>query len=94
MTIGFSKTISKLKQGPGGSMSSVVGLPNNTYKPITNARGFAFGFVNYKKGALDSQFFLLVCQKYESNSDQFFNIVINKVPNFQYKIWNIISFIY
>ena len=28
--------------------------------------------------------FLLVCQKYESNSDQFFNIVINKVPNFQY----------
>ena len=24
------------KQGPGGSMSLVVGLPNNSYKPITN----------------------------------------------------------
>ena len=24
------------KQGPGGSMSQVVGLPNNSYKPITN----------------------------------------------------------
>jgi hypothetical protein len=23
-------------EGPGGSMSSVVGLPNNSYKPITN----------------------------------------------------------
>jgi len=23
-------------QGPGGSMSKVVGLPNNSYKPITN----------------------------------------------------------
>ena len=26
----------KLVQGPGGSMSQVVGLPNNPYKPITN----------------------------------------------------------
>ena len=24
------------RQGPGGSMSWVVGLPNNSYKPITN----------------------------------------------------------
>ena len=24
--------------GPGGSMSQVVGLPNNAYKPITNTR--------------------------------------------------------
>ena len=23
-------------RGPGGSMSEVVGLPNNSYKPITN----------------------------------------------------------
>jgi len=23
-------------KGPGGSMSWVVGLPNNSYKPITN----------------------------------------------------------
>jgi hypothetical protein len=36
-------------------MSLVVGLSNNSYKPITNTRGFAPGFVNYKKGALDSQ---------------------------------------
>ena len=27
----------KLVQGPGGSMSQVVGLPNNPYKPITNS---------------------------------------------------------
>jgi len=31
-------------------MSYVVGLPKNSYKPITNTRGFALGFVNYKKG--------------------------------------------
>ena len=43
-----------LTQGPGGSMSQVVGLPNNSFKPITNTRVFAPGFVNYKKGALDS----------------------------------------
>jgi hypothetical protein len=42
-------------EGPGGSMSKVVGLPNNSYKPITNTRGFAPGFVNHKNGALDSQ---------------------------------------
>ena len=30
-------------------MSEVVGLPNNSYKPITNT-GFTPGFVNYKKG--------------------------------------------
>ena len=24
------------REGPGGSMSYVVGLPNNSYKPITN----------------------------------------------------------
>jgi hypothetical protein len=27
--------ISKVPEGPGGSMSNVVGLPNNSYKPIT-----------------------------------------------------------
>ena len=36
-------------------MSKVVGLPNNSYKPITNTRGFAPDFVYYEKGALDSQ---------------------------------------
>jgi len=33
-------------EGPGGSMSQVVGLPNNS--PIR--RGLAPGFVNYTKG--------------------------------------------
>jgi hypothetical protein len=42
-------------QGPGGSMSYVVGLPNNWYKPITNTAWVRAGFVNYRKGALDSQ---------------------------------------
>ena len=36
-----------IQKGPGGSMSYVVGLPNNSYKSIL--RGFAPGFVNYKK---------------------------------------------
>ena len=44
-------------EAQGGTMSQVVGLPSNSYKPITNIRhaGFASGFVNYKKGAQDSQ---------------------------------------
>ena len=36
-------------QGPGGSMSQVYGLSSNSYKPVTNRRGFVPGFVNYKK---------------------------------------------
>ena len=42
-------------EGPGGSMSQVVELPNihTSLPPIQ--RGFAPGFVNYKKCALDSQ---------------------------------------
>ena len=31
-------------------MSCVIGLLNNSYKPITNTHGFPPGFVNYKKG--------------------------------------------
>jgi hypothetical protein len=44
-----------LQRGPGGSMSYVVGLLSNSYKPITNMCGFVPGFVHYKMGALDSQ---------------------------------------
>jgi hypothetical protein len=33
-----------------GSMSLIVGVPNNSYKPIINTAWFAPGFVNYKKG--------------------------------------------
>jgi hypothetical protein len=37
-------------------MSYVVELPNNSYVNLSPIRrGFAPGFVNYKKGALDSQ---------------------------------------
>jgi hypothetical protein len=36
-------------------MSYVVVLPNNSYKPMTNTAWVRAGFVNYKKGALDSQ---------------------------------------
>jgi hypothetical protein len=32
-----------------GSMSYVVGLPNNSYKPITNMPWVRAGFVNHKK---------------------------------------------
>ena len=45
-----SKQFSYLYEGPGGLMSQVVGLPSNSYKPITNTRGYAPGFVNCKKG--------------------------------------------
>ena len=44
--------LSNNKQGPGGSMSWVVGLPNNSYKPITNTaclRTWLCNFINYKK---------------------------------------------
>jgi hypothetical protein len=33
-------------------MSLVARLPYNSYKPITNTRGFAPGFVNYQKGCI------------------------------------------
>ena len=34
--ITMCQAFSSNKEGPGGSMSQVVGLPNNSYKPITN----------------------------------------------------------
>ena len=45
----------KFSNGPGGSMSQVVGLPNNSYKPITNVAWIRAGFVNYKKSALECE---------------------------------------
>ena len=36
-------------------MRKGVGLPNNSYKPITNTHGVAPGFVNYKKDVLELQ---------------------------------------
>ena len=46
----FIKIILICIKGLDGSMSWVVGLPNNSYKPSTIWRGFASGFVNSKKG--------------------------------------------
>ena len=45
-------------------MSLVVGLSNNSYKLITNTRGFAPGFVNYKKG----------CTRLASTSNQVYQL--------------------
>jgi hypothetical protein len=36
------------------SYTKVVGLPENSYKPIPNTAWVRAGFVNSKKGALDS----------------------------------------
>jgi hypothetical protein len=54
MTLGSKLCLTQSQQGfsffakvPGGSMTWVVGLTNNSYKSITNT---APGFVNYKKG--------------------------------------------
>ena len=40
---------------PGGSMSQVVGLSNNSYKPITNTAWVRARLCKLQKGALDSQ---------------------------------------
>jgi hypothetical protein len=37
-------------KGPGGSMSSVVGLPNNSYKPITNTAWVRTRLCKLQKG--------------------------------------------
>ena len=39
-----------LTEGPGGSMSQVVGLPNNSYKPITNTAWVHDRLFKLKKG--------------------------------------------
>jgi len=52
-----------IQKGPGGSMSYVVGLPNNSYNPIL--RGFTPGFVNNKKG----------CTQLAAASDQVYQLL-------------------
>jgi len=42
-------------EGADGSMRKAVALPSNSCKPITNAAWVRAGFVNYRKGTLDSQ---------------------------------------
>ena len=40
----------QLYEGPGGSMSWVVGLPNNSYKPITNTAWVRAQLCKLQKG--------------------------------------------
>ena len=43
-------------KGPGGSMSWVVGLPNSSYKPVSNTAWVRARLCKLQKyGALDSQ---------------------------------------
>ena len=51
----LSNTTSMSYEEPGGSMSQVAGLFNNSYNHISNTMWVRAGFVNYKMGALDSQ---------------------------------------
>ena len=44
------KQILKRLKGPGGSMSKVVGLPNNSYKPITNTAWVRTWLCKLQKG--------------------------------------------
>ena len=46
--------VSPVIRGPGGSMSSAVGLPNNSYKPITNTAWFRARLCKLQKGAVAS----------------------------------------
>ena len=40
----------QLLKGPGGSMSQIVGLPNNSYKPITNTAWVRARLCKLQKG--------------------------------------------
>jgi hypothetical protein len=48
-------------------MSCVVGLPNISYKPLTNTRGLASGFVNYKKG----------CTRLAATNDKAYQLLVH-----------------
>ena len=50
---------------PGGSMSYVVRLPNNSYKPITNMAWVRTRLVNYKKG----------CTRLAATSDKVYQLL-------------------
>ena len=51
-------------KGPGGSMSLVVGLPNNSYMSITNTAWVRARLCILQKSALDSQSQVIKCTKY------------------------------
>ena len=58
---------SSIYGGPDGTMSCVVGLPNISYKPLTNTRGLASGFVNYKKG----------CTRLAATNDKAYQLLVH-----------------
>jgi hypothetical protein len=46
----FVCTFFDLRKGPGGSMSQLVGLPNNSYKPMTNTAWVRAWLCKLQKG--------------------------------------------
>jgi hypothetical protein len=46
-------------------LPQIVGLPNNSYKPITNMAWVGCGFVNYKKG----------CTRFTAPSDKVYQLL-------------------
>ena len=54
-----------LTQGPGGSMSQVVGLPNNSFKPITNTACVRARLCKLQKG----------CTRLASASDKVYQLL-------------------
>ena len=53
------------EKGPGGSMSQVVGLPNNSYKPITNTAWVLARLCKLQKG----------CTRLASTSDKVYQLL-------------------
>ena len=53
------------KKGPGGSMSQVVGLPNNSYKPITNTAWVRARLCKLQKG----------CTRLAAGSDKVYQLL-------------------
>ena len=52
-------------EGPGSSMSNVVGLPNNSYKPITNASWIRARLCILQKG----------CTRFAAASDKAYQLL-------------------
>ena len=57
--------LSNTQEGPGGSMSQVVGLPNNSYKPMTNTAWVRARLCKLYKG----------CTRLAARSDTFYQLV-------------------
>ena len=64
IAVGFTTT-SAIGRGPGGSMNKVVGLPNKSYKPITNTGWVCTRLSNLQKG----------CTRLAAASDQVYQLL-------------------